>query len=686
VKSVAGTNTYVGDASYDALGRLDLILFGNSQQTDYVYYSHTQKGGRLYQLKTGTSGAPTATQSLEYDYDNVGNVARLKDYNNSNQVQSFSYDHLDRLTLAETNAAGADQYSESYGYNAIGNLTSKGAGSYSYDSTKKHAVRRVNGSGGSSQTVTIRAKGVYSGGWPQMKLRVNGTDRKTWTVSSSTYTNYSYSTTLTGRDVIEVVYTNDSGARSLYVDYVTVSGGTVQAEGGAMVYDRGTGNAAFDDQDVIAGQELLDVNGALRFVKGAVAYVAGYDANGNMTVRVVDGKAYLQTWDAENRLVTLTKGGTVTSFVYDGDGNQVKATVGDVTTAYVGNWYEWTGSGTSYYHFAGRRVAMRTSSGVTYIHGDHLGSATNTTGYQASSQRYYPYGAKRGTNTVVTPYRFTGQREESTIGLYFYNARWYDQVLGRFISADSIVPNPGDPQDLNRYSYVRNNPLRYTDPSGRCLQESEGGGRCTLLFELIEIILHTDRPGYPGQNVFNRQIWIAAREAGVAPTLVKAVVAAETGFDPNATSDTGAVGLMQLMPGTARENGLRVDDELDERYDSLKNLKAGAKYLRQQYDAFEDAAGEERWKLAATAYTAGLGTVRHAQQTIQEATSGSPWYGHDPNTFGGLTGTDATGRSPLSVAAVEKLEYPQNRAMEYVNEHIANYIHNIGLWLEWMRR
>jgi hypothetical protein len=45
-------------------------------------------------------------------------------------------------------------------------------------------------------------------------------------------------------------------------------------------------------------------------------------------------------------------------------------------------------------------------------------------------------------------------------------ARWYDPALGRFISPDSIVPQPGNPQSLNRYSYVLNNPLKYTDPSG----------------------------------------------------------------------------------------------------------------------------------------------------------------------------------------------------------------------------
>jgi len=51
-------------------------------------------------------------------------------------------------------------------------------------------------------------------------------------------------------------------------------------------------------------------------------------------------------------------------------------------------------------------------------------------------------------------------------GLTFYNARYYDPGLGRFTQPDTLVPNPGDPQSLNRYSYAGNNPLRYVDPSG----------------------------------------------------------------------------------------------------------------------------------------------------------------------------------------------------------------------------
>ena len=85
-----------------------------------------------------------------------------------------------------------------------------------------------------------------------------------------------------------------------------------------------------------------------------------------------------------------------------------------------------------------------------------------------SEMAYKPFGGVLGGGTGLdTPYRFTNQRsDESATGLYDYNARFYSPVLGRFVSADSIVPKPSRPQDLNRYTYARNAPLRYTDPTG----------------------------------------------------------------------------------------------------------------------------------------------------------------------------------------------------------------------------
>jgi RHS repeat-associated protein len=96
-----------------------------------------------------------------------------------------------------------------------------------------------------------------------------------------------------------------------------------------------------------------------------------------------------------------------------------------------------------------------------------------------SRQGYYPYGETRyAAGTLPTDFGFTGQRNDATIGLYDYHARWYDPALGRFISADTLVPEPVNPQDFNRYAYVRNNPLRYTDPTGHMDDwgAMEGGG------------------------------------------------------------------------------------------------------------------------------------------------------------------------------------------------------------------
>ena len=73
-------------------------------------------------------------------------------------------------------------------------------------------------------------------------------------------------------------------------------------------------------------------------------------------------------------------------------------------------------------------------------------------------------------------YQYTDQEDDGSTGLYNYKARLYDPVLGRFLSADTLVPDPTNPQDLNRYSCGRNNPLRYTDPTGHNSVCDQPGG------------------------------------------------------------------------------------------------------------------------------------------------------------------------------------------------------------------
>ena len=70
---------------------------------------------------------------------------------------------------------------------------------------------------------------------------------------------------------------------------------------------------------------------------------------------------------------------------------------------------------------------------------------------------------------MPTDKKFTGQRLDGT-GLYYYNARYYDPTIGRFISTDTVIPDPTNPQAFNRYSYCLNNPLKYIDPSGHIVE------------------------------------------------------------------------------------------------------------------------------------------------------------------------------------------------------------------------
>jgi len=211
--------------------------------------------------------------------------------------------------------------------------------------------------------------------------------------------------------------------------------------------------------------------------KHAVTHVAGaqrywYDANGNATRRVNGSQDITLVYDAENHVTSITGSGVNATYVYDGDGKRVKATVGGTTTVYIGNYYERDNGTTvrKYYYAGAVRVAMRTGGNTFYLLNDHLTSTaitTNSSGARLTELLYFAYGCARyDAGGQMTLYRYTGQRIETGTGLYDYGARWYDPVIGRFLAADSIVPNPGDSQSLNRYMYVLGNPLKYSDPSG----------------------------------------------------------------------------------------------------------------------------------------------------------------------------------------------------------------------------
>jgi len=131
-----------------------------------------------------------------------------------------------------------------------------------------------------------------------------------------------------------------------------------------------------------------------------------------------------------------------------------------------------------YFYADGERIAMKKDGEVYYLYGDQLGSVSavaDADGNQISKTLYHPWGTTRHTQgTSPTDYAFTGQMKEGDI--YFYNARWYDPQLGRFMQADTIVPTHQGTQGFDRFAYINNNPVNGTDPTGHymCLPD----GRC----------------------------------------------------------------------------------------------------------------------------------------------------------------------------------------------------------------
>jgi len=219
-------------------------------------------------------------------------------------------------------------------------------------------------------------------------------------------------------------------------------------------------------------------------VNSAGGITLGYDDNGNMTSRNGGGRNLGISYNYDNKPTLITNyGSNSLLFTYDGNGQRVKKynySTG-YTVLYFGGGYEKRGDVGIIHLFAGnQRVVSVGTDGYTQIyHPDHLGSSwivTDIYGAIKEKNEFYPFGGSivsesfdSSPNFPPVNYTFTGQEEDDEVGLYNYGARLYDPVLGRFISPDRLVPDPGDPQALNRYSYCLNNPLIYIDPSGELI-------------------------------------------------------------------------------------------------------------------------------------------------------------------------------------------------------------------------
>jgi len=210
-----------------------------------------------------------------------------------------------------------------------------------------------------------------------------------------------------------------------------------------------------------------------------------YDANGNMIYN--NGKKI--RYNSFNKPVYIRTESGYVKFAYDPSGNRYKKETQSATTHYIGKTYEkiMANDGTlydKYYIYAeGKVQAVHTNSSdggfeTRYLHYDALGSVdtvTDMNGLPVERAIYQPFGKKillnekgeKITASSVTNRGYTGHEHiEESENLIHMNGRVYDSSIGRFLSADPHIQAPEDTQSYNRYSYVKNNPLKYTDPSG----------------------------------------------------------------------------------------------------------------------------------------------------------------------------------------------------------------------------
>ncbi|MEZ8208683.1 RHS repeat-associated core domain-containing protein [Vibrio bivalvicida] len=259
---------------------------------------------------------------------------------------------------------------------------------------------------------------------------------------------------------------------------------------GNLMFKTGIGDYVYSNQQ--AGPHAVTKANGLNYQ---------YDANGNMLRAWADGSQQNEReleWSEFNKPTKITRNGKTVEFFYDANHNRyLKKNSDGIETFYFGKSYERvTDSNTGivqHKHFIyadGKLIALNTHTDdgenklkdkqTRYLHYDALNSVDMITdGYGVVVERrsYDTWGKQRKVawreegpldvvQQAITNRGYTGHEEIVEVGLVHMNGRVYDQELGRFVSPDPIVQAPYVTNSFNRYSYVWNNPLKYTDPTG----------------------------------------------------------------------------------------------------------------------------------------------------------------------------------------------------------------------------
>ncbi len=489
--SIAAGATWTG---FNAAGKPGAVSFNNGIATSYGY----DVMNHLTSLTAGT-GTPelhsTQLQNLTYDWysaPNTGglNIGSISDHrwntiapdgSNTSETQSFTYDAQYRLTQATgvwgtktyaydpmgspTTFGGIVDRTISYqgmkavsgtgfaaSYDAFGNMVHKVLDGTTWDYTwtvdNRLATARKNGAPSSQMFYGSdgqRVKKVFSPATgPTVTTTYIGNmyEKRAYGDSSTerhtihVYANGQLVASVTRSGNIATAFNNPTQWRNQWAQMQMYNGGS--AIGAVMK----TGHfvAAVASHPIVVRWGALAVFGLL-----AVALVFAF-----VRSRFTSAGSYRLAPRLRFAALPFVLMFTFTA-CFGGPGNEVQRGGSQLI---VGDTTNGPAVGTYYYH----RNHINSSSVIT-----------DASGTEVTRMVYLPFGEisqshSSGNETVTS--KFTGQEYDAETGLYNYGARYYDPAIGRFVSADTVVSSATDSQSFNPYTYARDNPIIYTDPTG----------------------------------------------------------------------------------------------------------------------------------------------------------------------------------------------------------------------------
>ncbi len=487
----SGTDDY----SYDANGNLTTRTDARGVTTTYAYDGLNRLASKTYS---------DSTLAVSYTYDDPvvsHSVGQLTQVANGNSTTKYlGYDALGRIT-SNQQITSDETYTFSYTYNLSRSLISETYPSGRVVTTAYDGANRANSTTG----ILAGQRTPYASG---ISYAPHGAPLS-FTIGNGISPGFTYNNRLQISSLCASIGDNSGCSNtgsSPYLFYDSPNWGTTNNNGnllGETIWKGGPGplNSLLQSTRTYSYDTLNRLstasdssgwgrqfgydawgNGWMTANSGVTA--AGntptanvYNSNNQTTGASYDNAGNLLSvndftlrYDAENRQTSAAEqpslGGGQDLYLYDGDGQRVEKVGMAGNTVYV---YDAFGQLVAEYNTFASSFACVTC----YITTDQLGSVrmvTDQNGTPVTRHDFLPFGEEipETSGSTDVEQRFTGQTRDTETGMDYFNARYYAAPLGRFNSVDPghAGADPTDPQTWNGYSYVRNNPLTYTDPTG----------------------------------------------------------------------------------------------------------------------------------------------------------------------------------------------------------------------------